>query len=355
MRRKASVTLTDVAKAAGVSQSTVSRALNKHPRINKSTRNRVFDIIRELGYDTSSIERKAIARAAEANRQVVNIEVLLCPLAEQNNMLGIRFFNDVFNGIQFIFNQISHVNHNLCTWMVGEVNKGHNEHIFKRLLGSDGVVILGSPEDSLVDRIVKSKIKAVLVATGTAETPIDIIGSDNFEGGTLAAKYLIEHGHKNIGYLDGPDSIHEWKSRKNGVKVEVSERLGDEHFHVRKIQSTELVDVIRVFRQWIDSGEFPEALILPFSDAVIGLEIVLTEKSLKCPDDVSLVSFGHLNSDTFYIKPVILDLFPLLIGKKSAQRLLQIIDQPNFEELPHRIVVPMKLLDGNSVLDKTKL
>ena len=238
--------------------------------------------------------------------------------------------------------------------MLGEVNKEHNEQVFKRLLDSDGVVILGSPEDRLIQRIGKSGVKAVLVAAGTASCPIDIIGSDNFEGGMLAAKYLLDRGYKRIGYLDGPENIHEWNARKNGAKVEVSERLGDGYFQTRRMKSTELVDVIRVFREWIDSGEFPEALILPYSDAVIGLEIVLTEKGLKCPDDVSLVSFGHLNLDTFYIKPVILDVFPHLIGKKSAQRLLQIINQPNFEELPHRIVVPMKLLDGNSVLDKTK-
>ncbi len=349
MRKKATVTLTDVAKVAGVSQSTVSRALNKHPRINKSTRNRVFDIIREMGYDTSSIERKALVRTAKANSKAISIQVLLCPLPEQKNMLGIRYFSDVFNGIHFIFNQIPYVNHNLRTWQVGDEFAEHNEQVFESLLDSDGVVILGNPDDNLLERIVKSKIKAVLVATGGGECPIDIVGSDNIEGGMLAARYLMDHGYKNIGYLDGPDKIHEWQSRKKGARVEVSERLGDDHFKTRKLQSTELVEVIRVFREWVDSGEFPDAVILPYSDAVIGLEIVLTEKGMKCPEDVGLVAFSYMNHETFHIKPVILDVFPHLIGKKAAQRLIQIIEQPNFEELPHRIVVPMKLIEGNSV------
>lgn len=66
MRRKEPVTLTDVAAAASVSQSTVSRVLSRHPRVNGNTRKRVLDTIAKLGYDTSAIQRKQAARNSKA-------------------------------------------------------------------------------------------------------------------------------------------------------------------------------------------------------------------------------------------------------------------------------------------------
>ena len=66
MRKKEPVTLTDVAAAASVSQSTVSRVLSRYPRVNGNTRKRVLDTIAKLGYDTSAIQRKQAARNSKA-------------------------------------------------------------------------------------------------------------------------------------------------------------------------------------------------------------------------------------------------------------------------------------------------
>ena len=76
------VTLTQVAEAAGVSIATVSRVLNRRGQVDEQTKLRVLDTVDELGYDASSIARKAAA-ISQADNKLYRVELLLCPLAEQ--------------------------------------------------------------------------------------------------------------------------------------------------------------------------------------------------------------------------------------------------------------------------------
>ena len=350
MRIKESVTLTDVAKIAGVSQSTVSRVLNNHSRINKATRHKVLEAVNTLGYDTSSLERKALGRAAATSTDSLTLELLMCPLPEQKNMLNLNFYNEVFTGIQLVLNHLEYIRHNLCTWNVDmDGNQAHNEKVFQRLQRSDGVLILGNPPNELIERIIKNKIKVVLISTGQGRFPLDVVESDNVTGGMLAARYLIDRGFKKIAYLNGSDTVQEWKSRKAGIMIETAECLGYNAFSCRNCASTELVDVMKTFKSWLESDDRPEAIILPYADSIIGIEMVLEEKNLKCPEDISIVAFDRLTVNSFYIKPVCFDVFPRKIGKKAALRLLQILDPHNLDSSHHRIVVPLELVPGNSV------
>ncbi len=347
MRTKESVTLTDVAKAAGVSQATVSRVLNKHPRINAGTRNRVTDMVRALGYDTSSIERKALGRAVRSRERVLNFELLLCPLAEQRNMLGISFFSEVLNGLQFVFNQEGGVNHNISTWQLDDDE--HNENLFRRLLKADGVLIMGNPSDELIARILAGKVRVVLISTGREECPADTVGTDNVTGGMLAARYLCERGLTRIGYLDGPETIHEWRERKAGIMMELMERNLLDSFSSRRTPSTDMADVIKTLRAWHESPDWPEALILPYSESILAVEIVLHEHHEECPRDLSVIGFGLCRSETLGVRPVCLDNAPRDIGIKAAERLLQIAMAPSPYHSAHKIVVPVKIIEGNSV------
>ncbi len=349
MRTKEAITLIDVAKAAGVSQATVSRVLNKHPRINRNTRDKVYAVINQLGYDTSSIERKVMKKAMRTQSRLLNIGVLLCPLPEQTNMLSLNFFSEILNGIQLIFNQKKEIHHTISTWHAEEEKfLQENNNTLSQIARQDGIIIMGNPSDKLIERINQNGIKTVLT-TEHPNSSFDTVDTDNIGGGRLAAKYLIDNGAKNIGFLDSTSNIRDWKARKSGVMLETIERLGLEHFFCQSCPSTEMVDVITTLREWIDSGSFPECLILPYADSVFGAELVLTEKGLKCPDDVSIISFDRPAIDTFYIKPTCCEIFPIDLGKKAALRLIELLNPQSLDDTKHHIMVPVKLVEGNSV------
>ena len=299
MRRKEPVTLTDVAAAASVSQSTVSRVLSRHPRVNGNTRKRVLDTIAKLGYDTSAIQRKQAARNSKAT---LNIEFLLCPRAEQKDMLSLSYFSTVFDSARNYFGRTDNVNLNLCTW-----DKTRVERPWARLAAADGALVIGTPDRDLLRNLADHHIRCVLIACGSEEFPL----------------------------------------RKLGALAETAERCGAEHFQCRVSASTAPAPLAATFREWMAEGNFPEALILPYSKAMLSLELVLHENGLSCPADVSVISFDDGVNDSFHTEPARFELFPDRIGAKAAQRLLQLIH--GSDETPHRIDVPFDFIPGKSV------
>ena len=67
-------------------------------------RDSVLDTVDELGYDASSIARKAAA-ISQADNKLYRVELLLCPLAEQKNMLMLDYFDEMLRGIQSYFSR----------------------------------------------------------------------------------------------------------------------------------------------------------------------------------------------------------------------------------------------------------
>ena len=151
---QSNVTLSDVARRAGVSQSTVSRVINKHPRISPKTSKRVFNAAEKLGYDTLSIERKSKARAARHKEQALEIETLLCPLPEQGNLLALPFFSKQIEGIEMHLATHDHAQNHLNTWHVNEpANHNKNKRVLEQLKKAHGIIMVGNPSDQLLRQI----------------------------------------------------------------------------------------------------------------------------------------------------------------------------------------------------------
>lgn len=82
------VKLSDVARHAGVSTSTVSRVLNSHPGISNATRLTVLDTLKMLGYKSEAFTNLSPIRDSRTR-----IDVIICPLAEQKNPMGMNYYS----------------------------------------------------------------------------------------------------------------------------------------------------------------------------------------------------------------------------------------------------------------------
>ncbi|WP_419647121.1 LacI family DNA-binding transcriptional regulator, partial [Victivallis vadensis] len=170
------VTLTQVAEAAGVSIATVSRVLNRRGQVDEQTKLRVLDTVDELGYDASSIARKAAA-ISQADNKLYRVELLLCPLAEQKNMLMLDYFDEMLRGIQSYFSRHGNMMMNICTWDPASYSE-ENDQIFNRLLSADGIIVIGNPTCDVVDRLVASRMKPVLISSDRDDISINSVESD---------------------------------------------------------------------------------------------------------------------------------------------------------------------------------
>jgi Transcriptional regulators len=341
------VTLTQVAEAAGVSIATVSRVLNRRGQVDEHTRRRVMTSVEDLGYDADSITKK---REARAEQRMFNVELLLCPLAEQKNLLLLDFMADTLRGVQSFFSRHGNVRMNLCTWEIDEEShREENELIFQRLVDADGILVIGNPTKETVDRMVGAGLLPLLISAGRQDIAINSVCFDDFAGGIMAAQYLIDRGFDRIGFLCGSDKPNSFLSRRRGVMVRTIEQLGFDRFESRTSKTSDDSDIAVCFREWLESGTCPKALVTTHASATAVVCRVLSEHGLSCPKDFSLITFDNSVENVFGLELTHLHVFPRELGVKSAQRLYQIMTSGGKDTTPYKIVLPLDLVVGNSV------
>jgi DNA-binding LacI/PurR family transcriptional regulator len=80
----------------------------------------------------------------------------------------------------------------------------------------------------------------------------------------------------------------------------------------------------------------------------------LTKHNLKCPEDFSLIAFGDNRVESYHIKPTVLKTHPYHTGHKGSERIVQLILDKQISPEPHRVLIPMEILEGNSVITDGK-
>ena len=85
-RKHTNITMSDVAQKVGVSQATVSRVLSNHSKINQQTKDTVLNAIREMGYRHVALNAEMMPKP-----KPMTFGLLMCPLPEQTNPLGLIF------------------------------------------------------------------------------------------------------------------------------------------------------------------------------------------------------------------------------------------------------------------------
>lgn len=196
------VTMADVAREAGVSLMTVSRALNDKEGISEATRERIQEVIVRLGYRPSSIARGLVTKRTGTIGLVV---------PDNSN----PFFSEVARGIE----HTAYAN----SYSVFLCNTEEDPQREKAVLHSlaekyvDGLVLCSSRlnEDDL--RLCLRDFSAqVLVNRLLDSTTADIILTHSEEGQRLAVAHLLKRGHRRIGILAGPERSYGSRTRLKG-------------------------------------------------------------------------------------------------------------------------------------------
>jgi DNA-binding LacI/PurR family transcriptional regulator len=315
----------------------------------------VFTVVQKLGYDAQAIERKAQARATRKKARTIKIETLLCPLPEQVNMMALTHFNRMIEGIENHLATVDHAINHISTWSVREPDSHPmNKRILDQLHKADGILMMGNPSEDLIAKVHRINRKTVLLGPCSMDLKINTVTSDEIHGGQMAAKYFLDRGFKDIGFLMGSDTVRTWQENRHGAKIQTDITLGEGHFHCRYARNTDTPEVARAFEDWILSGKCPSAVILPYVESFLAIELVLTKHNLKCPEDFSLIAFGDNRVESYHIKPTVLKTHPYHTGHKGSERIVQLILDKQISPEPHRVLIPMEILEGNSVITDGK-
>ena len=209
------VTIKDVARQAGVSASTVSLVLNSKPvSISQGTREAVLAAARELNYRPNQL---AVSLATQKSKTLGLI------IPDNSNL----FFAHLSKHIENAASQAGY------TLIYGNSNDNvrtdlHYLHIFGDR-GVDGIIIspsaFGTPDEywSCLSFIYSLKLPVVFVDRPMQESNLPSVLPDNFTGGYLATRHLLDQGHRVIGCCTGPADLGSCIQRLNGYRKALGE------------------------------------------------------------------------------------------------------------------------------------
>lgn len=205
-------TLKDVALAASVDPSLVSKLINNHPQlsISDATRARVLDAIERLGYQPS-----AAARGFRLHRTFM-LGFLLPDLTNPVYAPIVRGAN----------RRAADLGYAIVLGSEDDWHASDTAHAFSRLLGEgrvDGLLVAtGAFDDAFVQRIGDADRPVVVVNRRVSGVPSSVVVDDQ-AGGMAAVKHLIDLGHRRIGHVGGPRTLDTARRRFAGYEVALAD------------------------------------------------------------------------------------------------------------------------------------
>jgi LacI family transcriptional regulator len=278
----APLTSHDVAREAGLSQSTVSRALRGDARVATETRERVLAAARRLGYTPNALGRNLAQRSTRTIGMVVT-EIanpfypnLIAPLHDELAELGYRMalFTERLEGEQ-------------------ASPADHLEGLFDH--GIDGAVLTTSTLDGEVARELQRRGLPFTFLTRVVDSiPADAVTVDNALGASLMAAEVARFGHRRVGAIFGPANTSTGRDRERGFRAGLRAAgvtLDDRALH----RGPYTVDAGREAMEAVIALDDRPTVVVCFNDLVaIGALNAARAAGLQVPEDVSITGWDDL-------------------------------------------------------------
>lgn len=323
MKRK-SVTSRDVARLAGVSQSAVSRTFSPNANVSESTRKKVMEASRELGYRPNTIARSLITRSSRT-------------IAVVTYSLENPFYSFMLEKASRFFQAQGY--HLL---MFFAPPNGDFDAVLDDIIRSqvEGVLLLAITMTQRQAKLVDDFGIPVVIINRTVDyAGISQVGCDNFQGGYWAGRHLASLGHHRIAYLGGLPDSSTHQQREAGL-LEGLHSMG-QACHAIEIGNYRYEDACQATRRLFSSPNPPDALFAA-NDlmALATMEILRHEFALEVPGDVSIIGFDDVpmaawpsHSLTTVRQPVD------MMNEKATELLMKQVAQE--ETQPEHLILPV--------------
>lgn len=317
----AKVTISDVARASGVSPATVSLALRHKAGISSETRQRVLDVAQALGYLLQPPIRSA------QRGEVHSIGVLLKTHPADVAMTQ-SFYGPVVAGIEEVCRrqQIHLVFANL------PVDLENRPVDPPRLLveqHTDGLLLIGMQLDrASVALFQQQSAPIVLVDAYVESDPYDTVVTDNYSGAYAATTYLLEQGHRHIALVGSqPQTFPSVMERRAGYCQALADQGVQPYFWDCPLWPQAAYEASLACLQQALS---PVTAFFCCNDAVaLSLMQALQEKGYRIPQDVSVIGFDNIDLAQHTIPPLTTMLVDKVgMGRLAAQLLINRIEYP---------------------------
>lgn len=322
-------TIYDIAKKLDISAATVSRALNNNPKISEATKQLVLETATEMNYKQNKLAQSL--RSGKSN----NVGVVV-PRIDSN------FFASVIRGIE---EELNPKGYHVIISQTHEDETRQSENITALLNAQvDGILMsiskVSEVNDTVIENVVKQNVPLIFFDRKKNMDGVSSVTINDFEGGYLATKNLIEQGCKRIAHLTGDLSLEIFENRKNGYKKALLDSglvYNDDYV----FQTKSNVDSGRQAVERLLSLSTPPDAIFSSSDfAALGAIQELKERGIKIPEEFCVFGFGNEPFTGFMELSISsVDQSPLEMGRMTAKVFLEQISNKENVKIEKKVVL----------------
>jgi len=304
------VTIKDVAKKAGVSVATVSRAMQKEEMVRPKTRRKVLDAARELNYHVDMGARSLI------KKQTKTIGLCICNICNP-------FYPPLVRGVENTINKFGYSLF-ICNT---EENPQKEEAYLKVMLQQriDGLIV--TPTWNICSSLKEFEarnIPIVVVDRSTSDLLSDTVCVDNIHGAFTAVEHLIQLGHQRIGIIAGMKMISTTRDRVEGYLDALRKyRLKkDEALIVDGGSSIE--GGMKAMAALMKLTPPPTAVFCYNNFVTLGALLTLKKLNKKIPKDIAIIGFDEVDWAEVFDPPLTVVSQPVYaIGATAGQLIMQ--------------------------------
>jgi len=289
-RRASSVSIRDVARRAGVSIATVSRAVNRIPTVDPELAKRVWQAIDEVGYVPNTQARALVSGRSRILGLIVSeiTNPFFPELIQEFENLAVAQGYEVFIGST-------------------SYDPARTESLIRRMLqrNVDGVAVMTfGIEEELVQKLVQREFPLVFVDAGPDLPNIRILKVDYGEGIRQGVQHLAALGHRRIAFISGPLRLRSARARRDaflksmaelGLTVPVEHLVEGSHTMEGGIVAMEQLAAL---------PSLPTAIMCSNDMTAIGVLHALYRTTHTVPDDISVVGFDDIHLAEFMLPPL---------------------------------------------------
>lgn len=322
------ITIKDIAKAAGVSHTTVSRALNSNPVISLETTERIQQLAREMGYVPSAVAQSLLSRRTHTIGMVVTT-------------IADPFISQVVEGVEGVAREAGYsvflsTSHNLPDQEVAVVETFQRRRVDAIIVTSSRV---GSLYSSQLDQI---KVPIVLINNQEPGGFLYSVGVNDLQGAQLAVEHLLALGHRRTAYVGAVDRPKSNERRLAGYRyaLELAGLTFDPALVLAPKADGDLERGASVLDTLLISGA---TAVFCYNDQIaIGLLIACRQRGLHVPSQLSVVGFDDIEPALYTTPPLTTIHQPRIqLGQLAMRMTLDLLNGQKVQDqvLPCELVV----------------
>ena len=332
------VTISDIAREAGVSKTAVSFAFNMPGRLSEKTARHILDIARQLGYTPNPIARSLNTRRTNALGVLVPQDI---PTVMSN-----PFFAELLSGIGEVCDE-----EGLSLMLVPPMRGSLVEATYAALV--DGCIVTGLEADDKAVRALKLRQIPFVMVDVDAPANITSVSIDDFSGGYAALKHVLYRGHRHIAIvafasLTGriEDYTGTLKHRFEGYCRALNER--GLTLHGPGMQVLECACSVagghEAMRSVLRQSPRPTAIVALSDVIAFGLIEAAREAGLQIPQDVCIVGFDDVEASQMMNPPLTTVRQPIREkGRRAVDLLVQML-RADMPPSAQHICLPVELV-----------